>query len=103
MEAVAQRDQPAEHVVGRERPHAWMLGPSARFRKIEEASAGEAWQPLRTMIQRLSHTTIYVLDQDRARAFYTEKLGFEVRHDERMGEFRWLTVGPKGQPTSSWC
>ncbi|WAS95340.1 VOC family protein [Nannocystis punicea] len=50
------------------------------------------------MIQRLSHTTIYVLDQDRALAFYTEKLGLEVRSDARMGEFRWLTVGPKGQP-----
>jgi predicted enzyme related to lactoylglutathione lyase len=50
------------------------------------------------MIQRLSHATIYVLDQDRARTFYTEKLGFEVRTDARMGDFRWLTVGPKGQP-----
>jgi predicted enzyme related to lactoylglutathione lyase len=50
------------------------------------------------MIQRLSHTSIYVLDQDRALAFYTEKLGLEVRTDVRMGDFRWLTVGPKGQP-----
>lgn len=50
------------------------------------------------MIQKLSHTTIYVLDQDRAKEFYTTKLGFEVRHDSTMGEFRWLTVGPKGQP-----
>lgn len=50
------------------------------------------------MIQRISHTSVFVLDQDRAKAFYTEKLGFEVRHDERMGEFRWLTVGPKAQP-----
>jgi predicted enzyme related to lactoylglutathione lyase len=50
------------------------------------------------MIHRMSHTSVYVLDQDRARAFYTEKLGFEVRTDARMGEFRWLTVGPKGQP-----
>jgi predicted enzyme related to lactoylglutathione lyase len=36
--------------------------------------------------------------QDRARAFYTEKPGFEVRADVTMGPFRWLTVGPKGQP-----
>jgi len=50
------------------------------------------------MIQRMSHTTIFVLDQDRALAFYTEKLDFEVRADARMGDFRWLTVGPKGQP-----
>lgn len=50
------------------------------------------------MIQRLSHTTIYVRDQDSAKEFYTEKLGFEVRMDHTMeGGFRWLTVGPKGQ------
>ena len=50
------------------------------------------------MIQRQSHTTVYVLDQDRAAAFYTGKLGFDVREDVKLGTFRWLTVGPKGQP-----
>ena len=51
------------------------------------------------MIQRLSHATIYVLDQDAAYDFYINKLGFEVRTDARMDSgFRWLTVGPKGQP-----
>src|SRR5687767_2762807 len=50
------------------------------------------------MIKRMSHTTIYVEDQDRALDFYTNKLGFEVRTDARMDSFRWLTVGPKGQP-----
>lgn len=50
------------------------------------------------MIGRLSHVTIYVLDQEAALSFYTDKLGFEVRTDQSMGEFRWLTVGPKGQP-----
>ena len=50
------------------------------------------------MITKLSHTTVYVRDQDRAKAFYTEKLGFEVRDDARMGNFRWLTVAPKTQP-----
>jgi catechol 2,3-dioxygenase-like lactoylglutathione lyase family enzyme len=49
------------------------------------------------MIQRLSHTTIFVLDQERAKAFYTEKLGFEVQMDQTMGTFRWLTVAPQGQ------
>jgi predicted enzyme related to lactoylglutathione lyase len=49
------------------------------------------------MIQRLSHSTVYVLDQDRAKTFYTEKLGLEVKEDATMGSFRWLTVGPKGQ------
>jgi catechol 2,3-dioxygenase-like lactoylglutathione lyase family enzyme len=58
------------------------------------------------MITRMSHTSVFVLDQDAAKAFYTEKLGFEVRFDITMGEdfegggagFRWLTVSPKEQP-----
>jgi catechol 2,3-dioxygenase-like lactoylglutathione lyase family enzyme len=51
------------------------------------------------MIQRLSHATIYVLDQDAARDFYVNKLGFEIRMDQTMDNgFRWLTVGPKAQP-----
>jgi catechol 2,3-dioxygenase-like lactoylglutathione lyase family enzyme len=58
------------------------------------------------MITAMSHTNVWVLDQDSAKAFYTEKLGFEVRFDISMGEefegsgagFRWLTVGAKDQP-----
>ncbi|MGV3618618.1 MAG: VOC family protein [Fimbriimonas sp.] len=51
------------------------------------------------MITRLSHATIWVLDQDLAYDFYVGKLGFEVRTDAKMdGGFRWLTVGPKTQP-----
>jgi len=50
------------------------------------------------MILKHSHSTIYVTDQDRAKAFYTEKLGFEVRDDVKLGDFRWLTVAPKTQP-----
>jgi len=50
------------------------------------------------MITKLSHTTVYVIDQEHARAFYTDKLGFEVRDDVTMGSFRWLTVAPKTQP-----
>jgi len=50
------------------------------------------------MITALSHTTIWVLDQDEALDFYTSKLGFQVRTDARMDDFRWLTVSPPGQP-----
>lgn len=50
------------------------------------------------MITKLSHVNVFVLDQDRAKKFYTEKLGFEVRADTTMDGFRWLAVGPKGQP-----
>jgi len=57
------------------------------------------------MIQRMTHTTVYVLDQDSAKEFYTNVLGFELRNDLVMGEgfegggkgFRWLTVSPPGQ------
>ena len=49
------------------------------------------------MIRRMSHATVYVLDQDRAKAFYTDKLGFEIKADVTMGSFRWLTVSPPGQ------
>lgn len=50
---------------------------------------------------KLANTQLWVNDQDEALAFYTEKLGFEVRADvalAEMGNFRWLTVGPVGQP-----
>ena len=50
------------------------------------------------MINRLSHACIWVLDQDEALAFYTGKLGLEVRTDQTMDDFRWLTVGPADQP-----
>lgn len=49
------------------------------------------------MIDRLSHATIYVLDQEEARDFYVNKLGFEVGMDMTMEGFRWLTVRPVGQ------
>jgi uncharacterized glyoxalase superfamily protein PhnB len=51
------------------------------------------------MIQ-ISTAQLWVHDQDEALAFYTEKLGMEVRSDvtlPEMGNFRWLTVGPAGQ------
>jgi catechol 2,3-dioxygenase-like lactoylglutathione lyase family enzyme len=53
------------------------------------------------MLQQLSHVNVWVHDQDEALAFYTEKLGLELRDDVTLPEmdgFRWLTVGPAGQP-----
>lgn len=51
------------------------------------------------MIQRMSHTAIFVLDQDVAKDFYVNKCGFETKTDASMPNgFRWLTVSPKGQP-----
>jgi catechol 2,3-dioxygenase-like lactoylglutathione lyase family enzyme len=50
------------------------------------------------MIDRLSHITIYVLDADAAKDFYTTKLGFKVGSDQGSGAGRWLTVVPPEQP-----
>jgi predicted enzyme related to lactoylglutathione lyase len=49
----------------------------------------------------LANINVWVHDQNEALAFYTEKLGWEVRADVELPEipdFRWLTVGPPNQP-----
>ena len=53
---------------------------------------------------KVASAQLWVHDQDEALAFYTKKLGWEVRSDvtmAEMGNFRWLTVGPAGQPDFS--
>jgi catechol 2,3-dioxygenase-like lactoylglutathione lyase family enzyme len=55
------------------------------------------------MLKQLSYVQVWVHDQDEALAFYTEKLGLEVRDDvtiPEMGNFRWLSVGIPGQDAS---
>jgi len=50
---------------------------------------------------KIGTAQLWVHDQDEALAFYTQKVGMEVRSDvtlPEMGNFRWLTVGPAGQP-----
>jgi predicted enzyme related to lactoylglutathione lyase len=49
---------------------------------------------------RIANAQLWVHDQDEALAFYTQKLGWEVRSDvtvAELGNFRWLTVAPPGQ------
>lgn len=44
-------------------------------------------------------SSVFVDDQAKALAFYTEVLGFVKKHDEPAGEHRWLTViSPAGSP-----
>ena len=53
------------------------------------------------MLKQLTHTQVWVHDQDEALAFYTDKLGMELREDvtlPELGDFRWLSVGPADQP-----
>jgi uncharacterized glyoxalase superfamily protein PhnB len=50
---------------------------------------------------KIANAQLWVHDQDEALAFYTQKLGMEVQVDAtlpEMGNFRWLTVAPAGQP-----
>jgi predicted enzyme related to lactoylglutathione lyase len=50
---------------------------------------------------RIGTAQLWVHDQDEALAFYTKQVGMEVRSDvtvPELGDFRWLTVGPAGQP-----
>jgi catechol 2,3-dioxygenase-like lactoylglutathione lyase family enzyme len=52
------------------------------------------------MLKSLATAMVWVHDQNEALAFYTDKLGLEVREDvtvPEMGNFRWLTVGVPGQ------
>ena len=52
------------------------------------------------MLKQLTTVQVWVHDQDEALAFYTEKLGLELREDvtvPEMGNFRWLSVGVPGQ------
>jgi catechol 2,3-dioxygenase-like lactoylglutathione lyase family enzyme len=66
------------------------------------------------MVTKMSHTTLFVLDQEKAYDFYINKLGFKVHTDMVMGGgdeeaaknaeehggagFRWLTINPPDQP-----
>jgi catechol 2,3-dioxygenase-like lactoylglutathione lyase family enzyme len=52
------------------------------------------------MLKKLTTVGVWVHDQDEALAFYTERLGMEIREDvtvPEMGNFRWLSVGVPGQ------
>jgi predicted enzyme related to lactoylglutathione lyase len=52
------------------------------------------------MLKQLTNAQVWVHDQDEALAFYTEKLGLELREDvtvPELGNFRWLSVGVPGQ------
>jgi catechol 2,3-dioxygenase-like lactoylglutathione lyase family enzyme len=51
------------------------------------------------MITKMSHSLIWVKNQQQALEFYRDKLGFEVDTDAMIGEdFRWLTMRIKDQP-----
>jgi predicted enzyme related to lactoylglutathione lyase len=47
---------------------------------------------------KIKLTSVYVNDQERARRFYTEVLGFTKKADFSRGPFRWLTVASQEEP-----
>ena len=47
---------------------------------------------------RITHTGVFVGDQDQALRFYTETLGFLKKQDVPVGEFKWLTVVSPDEP-----
>ena len=59
------------------------------------APGGDSVAP---MFNAITHSAVYVLDQDEALDFYVGKLGLEVTADVDLGVMRWLTVGVPGQP-----
>ena len=50
------------------------------------------------MLNAITHTRLYVLDQDQALDFYVGKLGLEVHTDADLEFMRWLTLNVPGQP-----
>jgi predicted enzyme related to lactoylglutathione lyase len=55
---------------------------------------------------KIATAQLWVHDQDEALAFYTQKLGMEVRQDvtlPELGDFRWVTVAPPGQEDVAIC
>lgn len=53
------------------------------------------------MSQSLSLVSLLVDDYDQAIAFYTEKLGFELKEDSPQGDKRWVVVAPQGSQASA--
>ena len=49
------------------------------------------------MLDKITHSQVYVLDQDQAIDFYVGKLGLEINTDADLGFMRWLTVNVPGQ------
>ncbi len=47
---------------------------------------------------RITHTSVFVRDQEEALKFYTETLGFLKKQDVPVGEFKWLTVVSPDDP-----
>ncbi len=69
-----------------------------RDRAVLEKPASGPRASVRRMLTQITHSQVYVLDQDEALDFYVGKLGLEVNTDADLGFMRWLTVNVPGDP-----
>lgn len=91
--------QGAVPVIG-QAPHDDRATRSAWERRRGEATIRVPHTSQETKVLNLATTQVWVRDQDEAVEFWTKKVGFEVKEDvtiAELGNFRWVTVGPKGQ------
>ena len=72
-------------------------------RAVLEKRAGAPRASVSSMLTQITHSQIYVLDQDEALDFYVGKLGLEVNTDADLGFMRWLTVNVPGDPGARSC
>ena len=76
--------------------------PASRWAWTRPSSFGEAGRARARLASRpcspITHSGIFVLDQDEALDFYVGKLGLEVNTDVDLGFMRWLTVDAPGEP-----
>src|SRR5262245_26655258 len=97
------RTAPARTGAGLHPPRRPPAGPHNR--SFGEAAAGcgryDEWVRRKggPMSQGVGVVGLYVRDQEEARQFYVEKLGFRVHTDARNGDYRWLTVQHPEQPS----
>ncbi len=68
---------------------------------VSEKRGRRRTRSVSAMLKALTHTFIYVLDQDEALGFYVGKLGLEVSTDADLGFMRWLTLTVPGRPRAS--
>jgi catechol 2,3-dioxygenase-like lactoylglutathione lyase family enzyme len=61
-------------------------------------TAAAASPSVAAMLDAITHTQVWVLDQDEALEFYVGQLGLEVTNDVDLGFMRWLTVNVPGHP-----
>ena len=88
---------------------AWARPQSTQFSRRQLGAARLPSPTINYETRRRRHAQatddvqVWVHDQDEALAFYTEKLGLELREDvtvPELGDFRWLSVGVPGQDES---